>query len=155
MREEVTPTNKFVYQHLFLPKISPKAARGCWRGGGRVSPPKKTMERKHFFAKNSFDGTTAAAGRQGVLEGGGEGGVTPPQKRITNKFVFAEKLTEGATAFAGLQGVLERGRNGGDPGEALPPLKMFQFFQKLSPKGPLLPQAARGCWRRRWVGGGL
>ena len=111
MREEVTPTNKFVYQHLFLPKISPKAARGCLRGGGRVSPP--------------------------------------PKKQWISIFYFCQKFTERATVFAGLQRVLERGEDRGDPGEALPPLKMFQFFQKLSPKGPLLPQAARGCWRRR------
>ena len=149
MREEVTPTNKFVYQHLFLPKISPKAARGCWRGGGRVSPPKKTMERKHFFAKNSFDGTTAAAGRQGVLEGVVREGSPPPKKESQINLFSTKNSPKGPLHSQASRGCWRGRRNGGDPGEALPPLKMFQFFQKLSPKGPLLPQAARGCWRRR------
>ena len=82
----------FVYTQRACPvggpkgPLRPQAARGCWRGGeeGGVTPPKKKFHQIFFFAKNSAEGATAAAGLQGVLEGG----VTPPQKKVHKKIKF-------------------------------------------------------------------
>ena len=87
-----------------------KAARGCLRGevrgGGGDHPPQNCFS-KIFFAINFPEGTTAAARRQGMLEGG----VTPPKK--ISIFFFAKKFPDGATAATGSQMVLKGGRKGG------------------------------------------
>ena len=58
-------------------------------GGGGGHPPLKKFHNKNlFFAQNFPEGTIAAVGRQGVLEGGGVG--VTPQKKI--QFFFRQKL---------------------------------------------------------------
>ena len=58
-------------------------------GGGGGHPPSKKFHNKNlFFAQNFPEGTIAAVGRQGVLEGGGVE-VTPPKK---NSIFFSPEL---------------------------------------------------------------
>ena len=64
----------------------PQAAMGCWREGGSSPPPKK-FPQKMFIQNNFPEGATAAAGRQGVLEGGEGGGVPLHKKCSLNNLV--------------------------------------------------------------------
>ena len=69
------------------------------------------------------EGATAAAGRQGVLEGGGEG-VTPPPKKSSQKQMFANNFPEGRQGC--WRGGKERGSPPPTPPNKFSPKKLFR-----------------------------
>ena len=84
-------------------------------GGRGVTFPKKNFTKNFFFAKNSPEGAIAAAGRQGVLEGGGRRGGHPPQPQTSfhQKKLLRHKIPRrghcGCRPPGGAKGGKERG----------------------------------------------
>ena len=112
------------------------------KDGGVPSPP-KLISPKKMFPKKFSEGATAAANRQGVLEGGRRmsWGSVPLQKNCPQIF-FNKIYPEGTNATAGSQGLLEGGMEGGDGGPHLQ--KFFRRTNFLDKHFPEWTTAAAG-----------
>ena len=122
------------------------ARRACPKG----TPGRRARRaRPKGVSRRGPEGATAAAGRQGVLEGGGEkgGGSAPPKKNVSPKIFFCQKFPlRGHCGRRPPGGVGERGRRmGGQPSPSKKIYKKKFFLPKIPPKEPLWPQASRGC----------
>ena len=105
----------------------PGSAGGGRRRGGGHRPPKKMSQKKNF-AKNSPEGATAAAGRQGVMEWGGrEGGTPPTKKKFHQNFFFRQKFPR-----RGHCGRRPPGGAGGGGGRGESPSPKKKFTKKIN-----------------------
>ena len=108
-----------------------------------------------FFPKHFTPRGHCRRRPQGGARGGEDG--SPPQTKFPQN-VFLKTFFPKGPCSRRPPGGAERGGGGwGEGGGAQLPLKQSPknvFSIKFSLKRPLQPQAARGCWARRGVGGG-
>ena len=104
--------------------LRPRAARGCWRGGGRGGPPPEQNFPQILLSQKSFPKLPGGAG----LRGGRERG-SPPKK--CPKFFFLTNFPR-----RGHCGRRPSGGSGEGRGRGGPPLPQNIFFPKSSPKLP-------------------
>ena len=123
--------------------VSVSGTLGGMPGHARRACPKGTPEGRVLKGpRRGHCGRRPPGGAGGEGEKGGD---HPPPKKISPKFFFRQKFPRrGHCGHRPPGGAGGRVREGG----VIPPQKNSQrilFSQKNSPRGPLQPQAARGC----------